>query len=1015
MKRLLLLTTLLCSVMLSAKEYELLSPDGKISVHIASGERLLWSVTRGNEVLIAPSEASLRLLDGTVYGSGSKFLKSLRRSVNQMVKAQNFKRSQVHDSFNELTLVAKDFDLVFRAYDDGVAYRFVTKYPVTVESETAEFSFPEDYRIWTSYVKEQGTFDRQFFSSFENIYADIRMSEWDANRLAMLPLTVRTDNDIALCITEADLLNYPGMYLHNGNASTTMKGIFAAAPDEIEQGGHNMLQGLVKKRKPFIYRGECAESLPWRIVAVAEKEYKLADNDLVYRLSKPSKGDFSWVRPGKVAWDWWNDWNIHGVDFRAGINNDTYKYYIDFASENGIEYVILDEGWAVNLKADLLDVVPEIDLPMLCSYAKSKGVGLVLWAGYWAFNRNMEEVCRHYSQMGIVGWKIDFMDRDDQDMVAFYEKAARTAAKYHQIVDFHGAFKPAGLTRTWPNVLNFEGVAGLEQVKWASDDYDMVTYDVTIPFTRLVAGPADYTQGAMRNACKGNFKAVWSEPMSQGTRCRQLAQYVIYDAPFTMLCDSPSNYMKEKECTRFISEVPTVWDETVAVDGRIGEYVLMARRSGDKWYIAGLTDWNSREVSIDLKPFASNGKITLWSDGINADRAACDYRKSEIAYQDNITVQMAPGGGFVLVISNHSANKSFFPGKQVWEDTDGQHINAHGGGVLYHDGTYYFYGECKSPDTGAALHGVSVYSSKDLYNWRNEGVALAVMPDNSGHPIEKRCTLERPKVVFNKKTEKFVMWFHLELKGQGYRAALYGVAVSDSPTGPFEYLYSSRSCPGVWPQNMTQEQIEYAKSLEEPTSKGASWRQYVRDGLYLARDYEGGQMSRDMTIYVDDDGSAYHIFASEENQTLHVAKLTDDYLYHSGEYSRAMPGESNEAPAIFKKDGVYWMISSGCSGWKPNRARLSSTTDLMGEWTSHPNPCIGPYDELTFLGQSTFVLPVQGRENAWIFMADIWNPQNLKESRYIWLPVTFDVNGVPLLVWQDEWTLDEAFPSVNSK
>lgn len=661
MKRLLLLTTLLCSVMLSAKEYELLSPDGKISVHIASGERLLWSVTRGNEVLIAPSEASLRLLDGTVYGSGSKFLKSLRRSVNQVVKAQNFKRSEVHDSFNELTLVAKDFDLVFRAYDDGVAYRFVTKYPVTVESETAEFSFPEDYRIWTSYVKEQGTFDRQFFNSFENIYEDMKISEWDPERLAFMPLTVRTDDGIAMCITEADLLNYPGMYLHNGNASTNLKGVFAPVPDAIEQGGHNMLQGLVKTRKPFIYQGTCAESLPWRIVAVVDNEYELADNDLVYRLSKPAEGDFSWVRPGKVAWDWWNDWNVYGVDFRAGINDDTYKYYIDFASENGIEYVILDEGWAVNLKADLLDVVPEIDLPMLCSYAKSKGVGLVLWAGYWAFNRNMEEVCRHYSQMGIMGWKIDFMDRDDQDMVAFYEKAARTAAKYHQIVDFHGAFKPAGLTRTWPNVLNFEGVAGLEQMKWAPDDYDMVTYDVTIPFTRLVAGPADYTQGAMRNSAKGNFKAVWSEPMSQGTRCRQLAQYIIYDAPFTMLCDSPSNYMKEKECTGFISEVPTVWDETVALDGRIGEYVLMARRSGDRWYIAGLTDWNAREVTIDLTQFASGSKggtMVLWKDGINADRAACDYKKVQMQIQDSITVRMASGGGFVIVIGDDLCHES---------------------------------------------------------------------------------------------------------------------------------------------------------------------------------------------------------------------------------------------------------------------------------------------------------------------------------------------------------------------
>ena len=352
--------------------------------------------------------------------------------------------------------------------------------------------------------------------------------------------------------------------------------------------------------------------------------------------------------------------------------------------------------------------------------------------------------------------------------------------------------------------------------------------------------------------------------------------------------------------------------------------------------------------------------------------------------------------------------RSFSPGK-IWEDVDGEHLNVHGGGVLYHDGTYYFYGECKSPHTGAALHGVSVYSSKDLYNWKNEGIALAVMPENSGHRIEKGCTIERPKVVYNEKTGKFVMWFHLELKGQGYKAALYGVAVSDTPLGPFKYLYSCRSCPGVWPVNMTEEQIEYAQTLKDKTSEDPFWRQYVRDGFFLVRDYEGGQMSRDMTIFVDDDGVAYHIFASENNQTLHIAKLTDDYLYHSGEYSRALPGKSNEAPAIFKKDGVYWMISSGCTGWKPNKARLSCTTDIMGEWKSYPNPCVGPDEELTFKGQSTFILPVHGRKDAWIFMADIWYPHNLRASRYVWLPVTFDESGVPVLEWRDEWTLKDAF------
>ena len=371
---------------------------------------------------------------------------------------------------------------------------------------------------------------------------------------------------------------------------------------------------------------------------------------MVFRLAAPAaEGDWSWVKPGKVAWDWWNAWNLYDVDFRAGINNDTYRHYIDFASEHGIEYVILDEGWAVNKQADLMQVIPEIDLPMLTKYAAERGVGLILWAGYWAFNRDMEGICRHYAAMGIKGWKIDFMDRDDQPMVRFYEDAAATAARYRMVVDFHGAFKPAGLQRTYPNVLNFEGVHGLEQMKWSGPEVDQVTYDVTIPFVRLAAGSADYTQGAMRNATKRNYRPVNSEPMSQGTRCRQLAEYVLFDAPLMMLCDSPSNYRKEPECTAFIAAIPTVWDETLALDGRIAEYAVLARRSGSTWYIGAMTDWKARDMEIPLD-FLPEGSytVTVYRDGPNADRAARDFRMetTEATAATTLRVHLAPGGGW---------------------------------------------------------------------------------------------------------------------------------------------------------------------------------------------------------------------------------------------------------------------------------------------------------------------------------------------------------------------------------
>ena len=642
------LAAVLVAVAVQAKDYKVMSPDGRVCIDIQNNAELSWSVSMDGQPLLSPAEISLTLENGTVFGKNMKVRKAIRKSVSQTLPAQNFKRSFVKDCYNELCLQAKEFSVVFRAYDDGAAYRFVTKKGVTVASEQAAFNFPGDYNAWVPYVTSSKD---KFFSSFENRYENISLSDWNKDRIAFLPVTVSAAGGVKLCITETDLFNYPGMYLGNSDGDSCLEGVFAPYPKEIQQGGHNRLQGVVLSREDFIYKGETGESLPWRVVVIAKEDKDLVDNDLVWRLSAPAvEGDFSWVKPGKVAWDWWNDWNLSGVDFVTGVNNDTYKYYIDFAAANGIEYVILDEGWAVNGRADLFDVVPEIDLPMLSSYAIGKGVRLVLWAGYWAFNRDMEAVCEHYSKMGIAGWKIDFMDRDDQQMVAFYERAARTAAKYHQFVDFHGAFKPSGLLRKWPNVLNHEGVAGLENMKWAPRDYDQVTYDVTIPFVRLVAGPADYTQGAMRNAARGNYSPVNSEPMSQGTRCRQLAEYVVFDAPFTMLCDSPTNYEKEPECTSFIASIPTVWDETVALEGRIGEYVVIARRSGSKWYIAAMTDWNARDITIDL-PEGVASAATIWKDGINAHRNGQDYKKETVIVRDgSIKVHLAPGGGCVLVL-----------------------------------------------------------------------------------------------------------------------------------------------------------------------------------------------------------------------------------------------------------------------------------------------------------------------------------------------------------------------------
>ena len=645
----------------SAKDgsYKVVSPDGHLSATVVVGKTISYSVSRDAVGLIDASEISMTLSDGIVFGENDKVRKVRKTAVDQVIPTVAYKRSEVRDNYNELSLIFKEFSLVFRAYDEGVAYRFVSllKKDGKVLSEKARFNFAKDWSAYVPYVAQHlETLESQYWNSFENTYTVTPLSGWNKERLAFLPIAVSADDGMKVLITESDLLDYPGMYLYNEGDATTLSGRFAPYPKTVEYGGHNMLQGIVREREDYIASCSAGESFPWRIIMVTTNDADLAVNDMVWKLGTPADPsvDYSWVRPGKVAWDWWNAWNIYGVDFRAGINNDTYKYYIDFAAANHIEYVILDEGWAVKYANDLNQVVPEIDLEELVAYGRERGVGIILWAGYWPFAKDMENVCRHFSEMGIKGFKVDFMNRDDQPMVDWYRRAAEMCAKYHLLMNFHGAYKPTGLQRTYPNVVNFEGVHGLEQMKWSDPSVDQVTYDVTIPFIRMLAGPMDYTQGAMRNATKKNYKPIRTEPMSQGTRCRQLAEYVVFESPLNMMCDSPTNYMAEQECTDFIAAIPTVWDETVALDGKVAEYVVMARRKADTWYVGAMAGWDGREMEIDLG-FLPEGEysMTVFRDGVNAHRIASDYRKVTMAVPSDrkMKIKMAPGGGWAAVIT----------------------------------------------------------------------------------------------------------------------------------------------------------------------------------------------------------------------------------------------------------------------------------------------------------------------------------------------------------------------------
>ena len=653
---------LLPTLAMGGKEYELRSPSGNIVTEINAGKELSYSVSYDGKPVLAPSRLSMTLSDGReVPGSDVKVRKVSRSSEDAVILSPLYRQSEVRDHYNALTIqLSQGWEVQFRAYDDGVAYRFVTtaKKPFEVATETVVYVFPSDYTMTVPYVRSgnDGDLNSQFFNSFENTYTTVPVSGLNTGRLSFLPLVADAGDGVKMCITETDLNNYPGMYLvKKDGAENTLMGRFAPCPTKVEAGGYNNIQGVVKERSGYIANVDGARAFPWR-VAVIGSDKDIASTDLSWLLAEPSRiADTSWIKPGKVAWDWWNYWNIIGVDFEAGVNTDTYKHYIDFASENGIEYVIIDDGWAAGRGEDLMVINPDIDLEAILAHAAKKNVGIILWAGYGAFNRDMEAICKHYADMGVKGFKVDFMDRDDQLMTGFNHKAAETAAKYGLLLDLHGTHKPAGLNRTWPNVLNFEGVHGLEQMKWSPGTVDQMSYDVTIPFARQVAGPMDYTQGAMHNATRSSYYPCGQQPMSQGTRCHQLALYMVLDAPLNMLCDSPSNYRKEPESTAFIADVPTVWDETRVLAGEMGKYIVTARRKGDTWWIGGITDWTPRDITVDLAPLSlvSGSTIELFADGVNAHRNACDYKRTSktMPSDGKLRLHLAPGGGFAAKIT----------------------------------------------------------------------------------------------------------------------------------------------------------------------------------------------------------------------------------------------------------------------------------------------------------------------------------------------------------------------------
>ena len=638
----------------AVKDFNVQSPDGLLQVKVEVGKAVNYSLTYRGAPILSSSEVSLTLADGKVWGKGVKLRKAVLHEVDETIPSPFYKKSEVSDHYQELVLVFSGYRLLFRAYDEGMAYRFesTSADSLIVQSEQATFRFPEDFTTYTPYANAIGTLSEQLGNSFESCYVHLPLSRLDTGRLAFLPLIVEADRGVKVAITESDLENYPGMFLHNADGGLQLTGVFAEYPHTVQKGGPSGtdVKQYVNSRYPWLTKAFPHQRFPWRVVCVAENEAQLLANDMVYRLAEaPRFQDVSWVRPGKVAWEWWNSFGVFNVPFTVGRNTDTYKYYVDFASRNKIEYVILDGGWSVG--ADLLQVQPDIDLPELLRYAKERQVGIILWAGFWHIDKNMEEVFRHYSEMGVKGFKLDFVDRDDALAVNFHYRAAAIAAKYHLLLDFHGTYKPTGISRTYPNVLNFEGVNGQEQNRWSTmAQYNQVQYDVEMPFARMLAGPVDYTQGAMLNATRAEYRMSSVEPMSQGTRCHQLAEYVVFFSPLNMLCDGPTRYEREPECTSFIAQVPTVWDETLPLQSEIGEYVAVARRKGAVWYVGVVNNWTPRTLKLSLRDIGGVYQAEAFVDGPNAALYGQDYLKRlmEVDTSKLLTIELAPGGGFAM-------------------------------------------------------------------------------------------------------------------------------------------------------------------------------------------------------------------------------------------------------------------------------------------------------------------------------------------------------------------------------
>lgn len=633
---------------MNAQNFEVKSPDGRIEIKVINSDKISWSASLNGNLIIENAEAGMDFSSNTDFGSNPKVKKHTIKSVSENIHAIiSHKDAQIKDEYTELSITYQgNYKLNFRAYNDGVAYQFIDEAKVkrNVISEKVSFTFSKGSR--SLFPQEES-----MYSHNERLYLDKSLSDIASKDFCSLPVLFTTDKAKVL-FTETALHDYPGLFL-KGNGNTTMDAQFPKyVLEAVDKNGNSDRVQTITREADYIAKTSGERAYPWRVFMISDDDRTFVESNLTYQLAKPNViKNTDWIKPGKVAWDWYNANNIFGVDFKAGVNTETYKYFIDFASKNKIEYVILDEGWTKST-TQILDFNPAMDVKELIRYGKEKGVGIILWVLWKPLDANLLQILETYKSWGAKGIKIDYMQRNDQYMVNSYEQIARECAKLELLVDFHGAFKPSGLERMYPNVLNYEGVRGNENNKWS----DEITpeHTVTIPFIRMAAGPMDFTPGSMVNKEPKNFAISFERPMSLGTRAHQVAMYVVYEAPLQMMCESPSIYYKEQETVDFITQIPTVWDETKVLHGSVGNYIVVARKKADKWFIGGMTDADARELPIDLS-FLGDGTFSMevFADGINTGTFAEDYKKEvlEVNKNSKVTAKMASGGGWSAIIT----------------------------------------------------------------------------------------------------------------------------------------------------------------------------------------------------------------------------------------------------------------------------------------------------------------------------------------------------------------------------